>query len=180
MHSSLKEIKAVLILEDSGKRILTRYYHDQNNEQATSVKKQKEFEKILCKKAHLKLRENYPSLQNGSLIVAQRHADVFFFVLGSLTCNELILDETLDIILDCLSPAILKVDDINTRSLMLNYPSLVLILDEIISQAGIILETDPMLIVERVLEGTKIPALVVLPEKALSKALKGALKIANW
>ena len=170
---SLKEIKAVLILEDSGNRILTRYYDAKQD----TLKEQKEFEKTLCKKIRQqKGGMTRIMIHSGTVVVVQIVANMVFCMVSSLQSNELITESVLMTIIDSLGKVLdsHEWDIIDARSMMLKLDILTLVVDEIIDN-GMILEEDSDVVAERVLEGTKMPPMIEIPEKnTIKKVLIGA------
>ena len=174
---SLKEIKAVLILEDSANRILVRYYDAKRD----ALKEQKEFEKTLCKKIRQqKGGTTRIMIHSGTVVVVEIVANIFFCVVSSMQSNELITEHVVIILMKTLTKVFYgeEWDRMDAQALMEKLDILALVLDEIIDN-GMILEEDSDVIAKRVLEGTKIPPVIKIPEKDTIKTalISAALKI---
>jgi hypothetical protein len=149
MLPSLYIIKAILLLDNNGKRIISNYYDDQ----FASIKEQKEFEKLLFKSTQ-KANGEIIMLENLT-IVYKSNVDVFFYVIGSTNENEIILVSVLNCIHDSLSRIFRK--NIEKKYLIENMDSVLLTIDEICDQ-GILLESDPNQVAQRVsFKETDIP-----------------------
>ncbi|AET41147.1 coatomer subunit zeta Ecym_7312 [Eremothecium cymbalariae DBVPG len=171
VNLSLYSVQAVLILDNEGKRIYTKYYYPPHEPKEDSicsnVKKQKEFETSLFKRTHK---------QDASILVYEDHlvlyeecSDVSLYLIGSLQENEIVLHDTLNAIR--LAIKLVLNTDIDKRDIQENYDIVCLVVDETIDD-GIILETDPQTIASRV---TKLPTKDVsvsidLSEKGLLSA----------
>ena len=142
MLPSLYMIKAILILDNDGNRILSKYY---DTTQLSTSKEQKEFEKNLFKSTH-KANGEIIMLDNLT-IVYRSNVDVFFYVIGSTSENEIILVSVLNCLHDALSQIFRK--NIEKKHLLENMDSVLLAVDEICDN-GILLETDPNQIAQRV------------------------------
>jgi hypothetical protein len=85
MVPSLYTVKAIIILDNDGHRLVGKYYDDQ----FSTIKEQKEFEKNLFSKT---------AKQNGEIImlenltiVYKNNLDVFYYVVGSTSKNTIFL-----------------------------------------------------------------------------------------
>lgn len=94
---SLYAVKAVLILDNEGNRIFTKYYvppHDTaSSQELTSVKDQKAFEKGLFQKTS-KGRDDV-IIYDSKVVVYKAVVDVIFYVIGDLDENEAMLFQVL-------------------------------------------------------------------------------------
>lgn len=142
MIPSLYIIKAILILDNDGNRMVSKYY---DTTQLSTVKEQKEFEKNLFKSTH-KANGEIIMLDNLT-IVYRSNVDVFFYVIGSTQENEIILVSVLNCLHDTLSQIFRK--NIEKKYLLENMDSVLLAIDEICDN-GILLETDPNQVAQRV------------------------------
>jgi hypothetical protein len=107
------------------------------------------FEKKLSEKT---IRTNAKSeaeiiMFDNMVTVYRSSADVWFFVVGHQAENELILVTALSALVEALASALRTTPD--KRSLMDNFDTLLLAIDELVD-GGMILETDPTTIVNRV------------------------------
>ncbi|CAM4811177.1 unnamed protein product [Rotaria magnacalcarata] len=138
---SLYVIKGIIILDNDGNRLLSKYY---SNSYVT-LKEQKDFEKSLFNKTH-KGSGDVILLDNWT-IVYRNNVDLLFYVMGSTNENELMLNSVLTCLFDSLSTMLRK--NVEKRHLYDNLDLVMLTFDEICDD-GIILETDPILITQRV------------------------------
>ncbi|CAF1175003.1 unnamed protein product [Rotaria sp. Silwood1] len=165
---SLYVIKGIIILDNDGNRILAKYY---NNSFGT-VKEQKDFEKSLFNKTH-KGSGDVILLDNWT-IVYRNNVDLLFYVMGSTNENELMLNSVLTCLFESLSTMLRK--NVEKRHLYDNLDLVMLTFDEICDD-GIILETDPILITQRVqLRQDDIP----LGEQTVSQVLSHAKEQIKW
>ena len=141
MIPSLYIIKAILMLDNDGNRLVAKYFDDQ----FSTVKEQREFEKSLFQKTH-KANGEIIMLDNLT-IVYRSNVDVFFYVIGSTSENEIILVSVLNCLYDSLSIIFKK--NMEKRVMMENMDSILLAFDEICDK-GILLETDPSQVAQRV------------------------------
>ncbi|KAJ3156143.1 Coatomer subunit zeta-1 [Geranomyces michiganensis] len=139
--TSLYTTKAVIILDNEGKRLLSKYYQ---SEYATS-KEQKAFEKSLFDKTKKTTSEII--MFDNQIVVYKNSIDVFLYVLGSADENELILNHVLNSFYEALS--LLLKGQVEKRVMMENFDLVALALDETVD-GGIILESEPSLIASRV------------------------------
>lgn len=165
---SLYTVKAILILDNDGNRIISKYY----DETFPTTKEQKAFEKNLFNKTH---RANAEIIMfEGLTCVYRSNVDLFFYVIGSSAENELILVSVLNCLYDAVSQMLKK--NVEKRALIDNLDGAFLILDEICDN-GIILESDPTAITHRVaLRGDDIP----LGEQTVAQVLQSAKEQIKW
>ncbi|CAF0910890.1 unnamed protein product [Adineta steineri] len=138
---SLYVIKGIIILDNDGNRLFSKYY----SQSFSTVKEQKEFEKSLFNKTH-KGTGDVILLDNWT-IVYRNNVDLLFYVMGSTNENELMLNSVLTCLFDSLSGMLRK--NVEKRFLYDNLDLVILTIDEICDE-GIILESDPMVIMQRV------------------------------
>lgn len=151
---SLYSVKAVIILADDGSRIFAKYYTPPH--QAASgapaapnpfadVKAQKTFEKGLLEKT---AKQNADILlYDNHVVLYKTESDVTMYVVGSPDENEVLLYNVILTIRD--SMHLLLKQSIDKRTLIECYDILSLAMDEIVDD-GVILETDPSIVVTRV------------------------------
>ena len=82
MEPSLYIIKAILLLDNDGNRLVAKYYDDQ----FPTAKEQKTFEKSLFTKTHKANGEII--MLEGLTIVYRSSVDLFYYVIGSTSQNE--------------------------------------------------------------------------------------------
>merc|ERR1712045_455277 len=94
---SLYTVKAILILDNDGNRLIAKYY----DESFPSTKEQKAFEKNLFNKTH---RANAEIIMlEGMTCVYRSSVDLYFYVMGSFNENELVLVSVLNAFFDAVS-----------------------------------------------------------------------------
>jgi hypothetical protein len=169
MAPSIYSVKGILILNNNGGRIISRYYDDQ----FLTIKEQKEFEKILFSKTNKALSaDNSDIIMIDALtIVFKAKIDLFFYVIGSTSENELILMSVLNCLFDSINEILRK--NFEKKVLLDNLDYCMLVVDEICDN-GIILEIDPSQVVQRVC--FKQEDSVPLSEQTVVDLLKSMLK----
>lgn len=121
---TLLTVKAMCILDNDGNRILAKYY-DKNV--FPTVKEQKTFEKNLFNKTH---RANAEIIMlDGLTCVYKNNVDLFFYVMGSTSENELILVSVLNCLYDSVSMILKK--NVEKRAVLDNLDIVMLAFDEI-------------------------------------------------
>lgn len=145
MQGDIPAIKSLVVLDSDGKRIVAKYY---KNEFA-NLAEEHAFEKKLSEKTVRTNAKNEAEIImfDNMVTVYRNSADVWFFVVGHQAENELILVSALSALVDALTAALRTTPD--KRSLMDNFDTLLLAIDELVD-GGMILETDPTTIVNRV------------------------------
>ncbi|ORY98611.1 clathrin adaptor complex small chain-domain-containing protein [Syncephalastrum racemosum] len=141
VNLSLYSIKAVVLLDAEGNRVLAKYY----GQEYPNLKEQKAFEKGLFDKT--KRAQGEVILYDNQVVLYRSNIDIFFYVVGSIEENELILLSMLNAFYDAVS-TLLRFQ-VEKRSIMDNLDLVVLCLDETVD-GGVILETDANAIVSRV------------------------------
>jgi hypothetical protein len=132
----------VAILDNDGNRILSTYY-DPNL--FSSIKEEKAFEKNLFSKTSKANAEII--MLDGLTCLYRSNVDLYFYVMGSTHENELLLMSVLNCVYDSVSQILRK--NVEKRSLFDNLDVIMLAIDEIVD-GGIILESDPNAVVNRV------------------------------
>ncbi|KAL3077333.1 hypothetical protein niasHS_013322 [Heterodera schachtii] len=139
--SSLYSVKAILILDQDGKRIMAKYY---DKHLFPLEKEQSVFEKNVFQKTH---KANADIILLDGLVCLYRYnVDLFFYVVGSANENELILQSVLNCLYEAFSTILRK--NVEKKALFEHIDTSFLIMDEICDD-GIILETDPQAVVAR-------------------------------
>lgn len=141
VEPSLYTVKAILILDNDGQRLLSKYYDDQFG----TDREQREFEKNLFAKT---------SKANGEIImldhltiVYRSNIDLFFYVVSSTNQNEAMLVSVLNCLYDALNQILKKNVE---KKYLLDYLDAVFLLVDEICDNGILLETDPTQAAQRV------------------------------
>ncbi|KAL1921459.1 uncharacterized protein VTP21DRAFT_11175 [Calcarisporiella thermophila] len=164
MNLSLYTIKAVLILDSDGNRVLAKYY----GKDYASLKDQKAFERSLFDKTKRSSAEII--LFDNHIVLYRNNIDVFFYVIGSFDENELIIASALNTFYEAVS--LLLNHQLDKRSILDNLDLVLLALDETVDD-GIILETDPNYIVSRVSKPSDTVD-IPLSEQTLMQAVQTA------
>ncbi|XP_074653751.1 coatomer subunit zeta-1-like [Tubulanus polymorphus] len=165
---SLYTVKAILILDNDGKRLIAKYYDDTY----PTAKEQKAFESNLFNKTH---RANAEIIMlEGLTCVYRSNVDLFFYVIGSANENELILVSVLNAFYDAISQMLRK--NVEKRALLDNLDAIFLAMDEI-CDGGIIMEADPSIIAQRVIiRNDDIP----LGEQTVAQVIQSAKEQIKW
>ncbi|KAK6953997.1 hypothetical protein Daesc_003959 [Daldinia eschscholtzii] len=203
---SLSSVNAIIILNiDDGSRIFAKYYsephhaptasstnhHHQPSGPFADVKSQKTFEKGLLDKTAKQTGDII--LYDNRIVLYKMESDVMMYVVGGVDENEVLLYNVILALRDSLhllfnSGSIrvkltLARQSVDKRTIIENYDLVSLAIDEIVDD-GIILETDPTIIVQRV---SKAPTQDVnlsridLSEQGVNNlAQLGKAKLTDW
>jgi len=165
---SMYIVKAILILDNDGNRIIAKYYDGT----FPTAKEQKTFEKNLFNKTH---RANAEIIMfEGLTCVYRSNVDLYFYVVGSAQENELILVSVLNCLYDSISHMLRK--NVEKRSLIDNMDGVLLAVDEICDN-GIILECDAIAIAQRIsFRSDDLP----LGEQTVASVLQSAKEQIKW
>ncbi|KAI5918287.1 snare-like protein [Camillea tinctor] len=187
---SLQSVNAIIILSiDDGSRIFAKYYnaphHAPTGTSTTSntpyadVKAQKTFEKGLLEKTAKQTGDII--LYDNRIVLYKMESDVMMYVVGGVDENEVLLYNVILALRDSLH--LLFKQSVDKRTIIENYDLVSLAIDEIVDD-GIILETDPTIIVQRV---SKAPTQDVnlsridLSEQGVNNlAQLGKAKLTDW
>merc|ERR1712223_2282010 len=180
---SLYAIKGILILDNDGNRILSSYYDKVN---FPTLKEQTAFEKNLFNKTSKSNAEIV--LLDGMVILHRSNVDLYFYVIGSQSENELLLLSALNCVYDSVSQILRK--NVEKRALFENLDIVLLAMDEI-CDGGIFLEADPNAVVSRVAIRTddipigeqtvaQVQARIGAKMAATSAVLQSAKDQLNW
>nr|XP_013005027.1 coatomer subunit zeta-2 isoform X3 [Cavia porcellus] len=155
---SLYTIKAVFILDNDGRRLL--------------AKEQMIFEKnVFNKTSH---SESEIAFLGGMTIVYKSSVDLFLYVVGSSQENELMLASVLSCLFESLSHILRR--NVEKRWLLENLDGAFLVLDEIVD-GGVILESDPQQVVQKVNFRTEDSGLA---EQSVAQVLQSAKEQIKW
>ncbi|KAI3656276.1 hypothetical protein MP638_000222 [Amoeboaphelidium occidentale] len=172
MNFSLYSTKAFILLDSEGKRLIAKYY----SKDFPTIKEQKAFEKSLFEKS--KKTSNEIMLLDGLVAVYRNNVDVFFYLIGSVDENELVLSHALNSFYDAVS-IILK-SQIEKRTILDHMDAIMLALDETIDN-GIILEVESQNIAHRVSKKNGDVQDNPFSEQSVQQALQNAREMAkNW
>ncbi|KAH0595993.1 hypothetical protein MHUMG1_06543 [Metarhizium humberi] len=143
------------------------------------LKAQKAFEKGLIEKTAKQTGDII--LYDNRIVLYKLESDIMIYVVGSLEENEILLYNTVLAIRDSLH--LVFKQSVDKRTIIENYDLVSLAIDEIVDD-GVILETDPTIIVQRV---SRAPAQDVpigridLSEQGVNNlAQLGKSKLADW
>ncbi|NXW10789.1 COPZ1 protein, partial [Fregetta grallaria] len=123
---SLYTVKALLILDSLGQRLLAKYYDGT----FPTAKEQAAFERSIFSKTHRAGGEI--ACLEGLTIVYRSSVDLFFYVVGGCRENELMLSAVLTCLLDALSHLLRK--EVEKRWLLDNMEGTFLVVDEIVDR----------------------------------------------
>ncbi|KAL7629582.1 Golgi-to-ER vesicle coat component [Parahypoxylon ruwenzoriense] len=189
---SLSSVNAIIILNiDDGSRIFAKYYSAPHHAPTASstghqpsgpyadVKSQKTFEKGLLEKTAKQTGDII--LYDNRIVLYKMESDVMMYVVGGVDENEVLLYNVILALRDSLH--LLFKQSVDKRTIIENYDLVSLAIDEIVDD-GIILETDPTIIVQRV---SKAPTQDVnlsridLSEQGVNNlAQLGKAKLTDW
>ncbi|KAI1128934.1 snare-like protein [Nemania abortiva] len=187
---SLQSVTAVIILsvDDGSGTIFAKYYNAPHHAPTASaapaspysdVKSQKSFEKGLLEKTAKQTGDII--LYDNKLVLYKMESDVMMYVVGGAEENEVLLYNVILALRDSLH--LLFKQSVDKRTVVENYDLVSLAIDEIVDD-GIILETDPTIIVQRV---SKAPTQDVnlsridLSEQGVNNlAQLGRAKLTDW
>lgn len=134
-----KTLKAVILLDTEGQRILGKYFDDATNS------KQLERKLYVNTKSH-KIRDEV--LVIGNMLILHRFVtDLHLYVIGGKNENPLILDAVLRCLVEVITSLVNK--SVERKKVIDHMSQIILALDEI-CDSGMVLETDPNLVYQRV------------------------------
>ncbi|GAB5588141.1 Golgi-to-ER vesicle coat component [Umbelopsis nana] len=165
VNLSLYAIKAVILLDAEGNRVLSKYY----GKDYASTKDQKAFEKGLFDKT--KRAQGEIIMYDNQIVLYRSNIDIFFYVVASADENELMISSMLNAFYDAVSTLLRH--QVEKRSILDNLDLVVLCLDETVDD-GIILETDSNAIVGRVSKPRLDVADIPLSEQSFIQAYQTA------
>eukprot|EP01134_Creolimax_fragrantissima_P005505 CFRG5505T1 len=163
MSLSLYSIKAVILMDNDGNRIIAKYYDDT----FATAKEQLAFEQSLFSKTCRQHAEIV--MFDGLTSVYRSNVDLFFYIVGSSDENELMLMSVLSTFYDAV--AILLRNQVEKRLVFDNLDAVFLVVDELVDN-GIIFEADGSIIASRAIVrgGDDIS----LAEQSISQAFQSA------
>lgn len=166
-------VKALIMINTEGKRIYSRFC-DKNF--WPTLEKEHEFEMSLLAKVQSmgELSEDVDIMEFGDYVVAyKQNDDIFMFVAAGRDENELIMAEVLSAFDETLA-TILR-GQIYEENVLHNLQWVLLVIDELVDQEGIILETNSTELVERAGHGnSSFAGDISIGEQTLSQALQTA------
>ena len=138
----LETVKAILILDNNGERIVSRYFNDTSH---ATYKDQRTFEEKIFKKT--KKTDSEIILLDHMTVVYRSSIDLLFYVIGSVTENELMLMGVLNTLFEALNLVLKR--NLEKKAIVINLNVVFMILDEV-CDGGVILECDSSLVAQRV------------------------------
>lgn len=143
--ADIPSVKGILVLDGDGKRVVARYY---TTHFASSTEELAFEKKLFDKTARTNAKtEAEIIILDGLITVYKNSADVWIYVVGSQSENELILVNALVSFCDALQAALRGPPD--KRLLLDNFDTLLLAIDELVD-GGTFLELDSSAIVNRI------------------------------
>lgn len=135
----MNTIKAIIILNNEGKRVLAQYYDDKIN--ATHFDKD-----IFTKTKSPKARDDI-MIVNNLIVIHRCVSDLHMYVAGNRNENPLTFDRVLCCLVEVVT--VLSTRSVEHNSLLENLDQIILAFDEICDR-GMVLETDPDVVLQRV------------------------------
>ncbi|KAF4594710.1 clathrin adaptor complex [Ophiocordyceps camponoti-floridani] len=185
---TLFSVQAILILgAEDGSRIFAKYYSPPHvvggvaaaGNPYPDLKAQKAFEKGLINKTAKQTGDIV--LYDNRIVLYKLESDVMIYIVGSLDENEVLLYNAVLALRDSLH--LLFKQSVDKRTIVENYDLVSLAVDEIVDD-GIILETDPTIIIQRVSRAPTqdVPmGRIDLSEQGVNNlAQLGKSKLADW
>lgn len=166
-------VKAVVVVNPEGKRICSRFCDRTIWEDDEA---QRAFEMSLLRKVQAmgEISDGVDVMEFKDFVVAYRQSDdLFMFVVANSDENELIMAEVLQALDDALN--IVLRSQVFEEAVLENLESILLVIDELVDQEGIIMETDPTELAARVgQQAGSFMDQVPLGEQTLGQALQTA------
>ena len=163
---SMYLIKAIVVLDNSGKRILSKYY---GTEEYDNIASQHLFEQKLFNLTYK--CDSEIALIDGHTVVYKSTNDVMFYVVGGSEENELLLNSVLVTLYRAIN--ILLRQFVEKQSMMTNLGKVFMIVDALVDD-GVLMETDPYSILGQIPD--KREELQIM-DMDIQQALKVAKKV---
>lgn len=133
-------IKAIIILNNDGRRYLARYFDESVNT--------KQFEKRVYVKTKSRKHKEDILMLDGHLVLHRSVMDLHLYVIGNRNENPLLLDRILSCLVEVVSTLINRSPE-SEQPFFDNLDYILIGLDEICDN-GMVIETDPDLVLKRV------------------------------
>jgi hypothetical protein len=184
---SLYSIDAILILgTEDGSRLFAKYYTPPHQGPGVptpapyaDLKAQKAFEKGLLEKTAKQTGDII--LYDNRIVLYKSEVDVMMYVVGSASQNEIMMYNVVLALRDSLT--LLLRQSIDKRTVVENYDLVTLAIDEICDD-GVVLETDPTLVMSRVskapAQDTQLSRLDLSEQSVNTLAQLGKAKLTDW
>ncbi|XP_063677833.1 coatomer subunit zeta-1-like [Bolinopsis microptera] len=169
MLPDLRSVKALIILDNDGSRVLSKYYDDH----FASLKDKQDFEANLFKKTY---QTDFEIIACQGLTVCYKSSvDLLFYVIGSSEENELILVSILTTFFDTVSLIVRK--NVEKKAVFDKMDYIILAADELIDD-GVLMENDSDSIAGRVYPGQEKD--IPLSEQTMTQVLQNAREGFKW
>jgi len=155
-------IKAVLVLDNDGERLISKYF---DNEMFPTIKEQRSFENKLFDKTS-KDQDSEIVLLDDLTIIYRSNVDLFFYIIGDASENELILSSLLGAFYDSVNTVLSK--NVEKRCLLNNLHSILLIVDELVDD-GIIMDIDSQSVMQKIGCGPQVSAFGALQDGTIGE-----------
>lgn len=142
-EASMYMIKAVLVLDNDGERLVTKYF---DNDAFPTVKEQRSFESKLFKKTS-KEQDSEIVLLEDYTVIYKSNVDLLFYIIGDSSENELVLSNMLTTFYETVSTVLAK--NVEKRCLLANLHQILLLVDEMVDN-GIVMDTDTASIINKI------------------------------
>ncbi|KAI0565090.1 coatomer protein complex subunit zeta [Gracilaria domingensis] len=166
-------VKAVIIINHEGKRICSRFCDRVHWDDQES---QRDFEMSLLKKIQTMgdLSDGVDVMEFKNFVIAYKQSDdLLMFVVGGALENELIMAEVLQSLDETLN--ITMREQVYEEAVLENLETVLLVVDELVDQEGVIMESEPAELAARVgQQGGSFISQVPLGEQTLGQALQTA------
>lgn len=166
-------VKAVVVINHEGKRICSRFC---DRKLWGEQEAQRAFEMSLLRKVQAlgDVSDSVDVMEFKDFVIAYKQADdLYMFVVGGANENELIMAEVLEALDEALN--ITMRGQVFEEAVLENLESLLLVVDELVDQEGIIMESDAVELAARVGQrGGNFIDQVPLGEQTLGQALQTA------
>lgn len=141
-------IKAVTVLDESGRRLFGRYY---DQEYFPTNKDCLQFETALLKRTKKPLDNNDEMIDHfdSYTVVGQKAIDIYIYIVGDANENELTLTYILQSVMDALNSITQQGQMLDKSQVMQNYNKVLIIFDEAVSDNGVILEANSTRLIDR-------------------------------
>lgn len=150
-------LKAIIILDSDGKRIISRCFDEKTNS--------RQFEKKLFIKTKApRMRDDILVIDN-TLIVHKFVTDIHIYVVGNKNENPLILDSVLNCLVESITSLLNK--SVERQTVFGHLSKVILALDETCDN-GLIFETDSNLVTQRVILKDEVA------EQSMAQKIQGA------
>jgi len=165
-------VRAVVVLNTEGKRVCARFC---DRKRFRDLEAERALELSLFRKMQTmgEIPEGEDIFEQGdSMVVYKQIEDIFLFVLGSLRENEIVLYEVLNTFSGALD--VLLGTQVHEEGMLQNLRRVLLCVDELVDQEGIILESDPTELAARVGNSGYFTDSIPVGEQTLTQALQTA------